>query len=323
MVYLIYGTQSIRIKTRINKIVKEKLPEKDDMNYVRYDGSNVLIQEWLDDVNYLPLGYENKVVIVDNCYFFEKKRQKNKIESEQDYDALERYLKDQNDFTDLILTIVSEEVDPKGKLYSLIKQYGTIFQIVDPDPKEWKQYVIKLCREKLQIQIDQNALSEITIRTACDVDLLLNTLDKLSLYTDHITYDDVLLMVPKPLEENAFQIFNYLISGKNELAIALFRDLRVNNVEPVTLISMLSNQFRLLNQVAFLSRTGSGEDEIAQELNIKPIRVSILRKNLYSISEKTIHKVLEDLFQLDLQIKSGQVDRYYAFELFLINFKRK
>jgi DNA polymerase-3 subunit delta len=106
-------------------------------------------------------------------------------------------------------------------------------------------------------------------------------------------------------------------------ALQLFRDLRVSNVEPVTLISMLANQFRLLNQVVFLSKEGLVNEDIAKQLGIKPIRVQILRKNVFSISEKTIEKTLDNLFNLDLQIKSGQVDRFYVFELFLINFKRK
>ena len=117
-------------------------------------------------------------------------------------------------------------------------------------------------------------------------------------------------------------MFNYLLSGQNEKAVALFRDLQVTNTEPVTLISMLGNQIRLLNEVVFLLKKGYTEDEVAKELSIKPIRVQILRKQMYSMSEKAIHKALDDLFDLDLQIKSGQVDRFYAFELFLINFKR-
>ena len=31
-------------------------------------------------------------------------------------------------------------------------------------------------------------------------------------------------------------------------------------------------------------------------------------------------KALEDLYKLDFEIKSGQIDRFYGFELFLINF---
>ena len=63
------------------------------------------------------------------------------------------------------------------------------------------------------------------------------------------------------------------------------------------------------------------ENETAEILGVKPIRVSIARKQMYNVSEKTILKALNDLYNLDYNIKSGSVDRFYAFELFLINFK--
>ena len=62
------------------------------------------------------------------------------------------------------------------------------------------------------------------------------------------------------------------------------------------------------------------DEEIAKELGIKPIRVSIIKKNIFSISDKILRKTLDDLFTLDSNIKSGTIDRFYAFEMFLINF---
>ena len=56
-------------------------------------------------------------------------------------------------------------------------------------------------------------------------------------------------------------------------------------------------------------------------LGVKTIRVDIAKKQIYSVSENTVLKTLDDLFYLDYNIKSGAVDRFYAFELFLINFK--
>ena len=85
---------------------------------------------------------------------------------------------------------------------------------------------------------------------------------------------------------------------------------------------MVANQFRLLNRVSYLAKHGYDNDGIASELNINPIRAKILRKNSMVISQKRINQTLEELYQLDLQIKSGLVDRFYSFELFLINFKR-
>ena len=326
MIHLVYSNQSSEIKKVVKGIAKQSLPERDDMNFVRYDGNNTLIQEIIDDANYVPLGYDKKVVAVDNCYFLMKPKPRNKIEADQDYKALISYIKNPNPDCDLILTVPTAEVDKNSELFKLIEANAKVTFMGDPTIKEWNDYVRKIVNDSIEknpgSKMDSDALMELIDRTAGDIPLLKNSIIKLFLYTKHVRYEDVLLLVTRPLEDNTFQLFNYLLDGENEKAIGLFRDLQVSNVEPVTLISMLGNQFRLLNQVVFLSKQSKTNDEIAEELKIKPIRVQILKKKTFNMSEKAIHKTLDDLFNLDLQIKSGLVDRFYAFELFLINFKR-
>ena len=326
MIHLVYSNQSSEIKKVVKGIAKQSLPERDDMNFVRYDGNNTLIQEIIDDANYVPLGYDKKVVAVDNCYFLMKPKPRNKIEADQDYKALISYIKNPNPDCDLILTVPTAEVDKNSELFKLIEANAKVTFLGDPTIKEWNDYVRKVVNDSIEknpgSKMDSDALMELIDRTAGDIPLLKNSIIKLFLYTKHVRYEDVLLLVTRPLEDNTFQLFNYLLDGENEKAIGLFRDLQVSNVEPVTLISMLGNQFRLLNQVVFLSKQSKTNDEIAEELKIKPIRVQILKKKTFNMSEKAIHKTLDDLFNLDLQIKSGLVDRFYAFELFLINFKR-
>ena len=326
MVHLVYSNQSSEIKKVIKAIAKQSLPERDEMNFVRYDGNNTLIQEIIDDANYVPLGYDKKVVAVDNCYFLIKPKPRNKIESDQDYKVLFSYLRNPNPDCDLILTVPTTQLDTSGDLFKLLSEVAKITELKDPDAKEWNKYVKTTIEEYIKknpgCRIDSDALLELTDRTSGDIPLLRNSVIKLFLYTNHVRYEDVILMVTRPLEDNSFQMFNYLLNKENEKAVGLFRDLQVSNVEPVTLIGMLGNQFRLLNEIVFLSKKGYDNDTIAKELNIKPIRVQILKRQTYSMSEKAIHRTLDDLFNLDLQIKSGLVDRFYAFELFLINFKR-
>ena len=327
MIHLVYSNQSSEIKKVIKAIAKQSLPERDDMNFVRYDGNNTLVQEIVDDANYVPLGYDKKVVAVDNCYFLMKPKPKNKIEADQNYKELFEYLRHPNPDCDLILTVPTAEIDTNGELFKLLKDVAKITEIKDPDAKEWNQYVRATVADYIKknpnCRMDNDALIELTNRTSGDIPLLRNSVIKLFLYKEHVRYEDVILMVARPLEENAFQIFNHLLNKENEKALGIFRDLAVfdSNIS-ITLISMLGNQFRLLNQIVFLSKKGMDNDSIAAELKIKPIRVQILKRQTYVMSEKAIHRTLDDLFNLDLQIKSGLVDRFYAFELFLINFKR-
>ena len=83
----------------------------------------------------------------------------------------------------------------------------------------------------------------------------------------------------------------------------------------------LSNQFRLLYQIVYLAKSGYTNEEIAKELGIKEGRVYVLKKYMYAMSLKEILSTLDNLYELDYNIKSGQVDRIFAFEMFLINFK--
>mgnify|MGYP003297775182 CR=1 FL=1 len=113
MIYLIYGNQTPSIKKQVNKIVTNVIPEHDDMNFVRFDGANALIQEAVDETNYLPLGYDHKVVCVENCYFLEKPRQKNKLDSDQDFKCLIDFINHPSDECDLILTVSTSSIDEK------------------------------------------------------------------------------------------------------------------------------------------------------------------------------------------------------------------
>ena len=326
MIYFIYGNQSPTIKSQIKKIAVSFLGEGkvDEFNFVKLDGHNSVVQEAVDEYRYVSLGYDKKVVSLENCYFLLKPKPKNKIEQNQDYDALKDLIEEDrgNEESALVLSVASSSLDEKNAIVSLLKEKAKVIEIADPDEKSFTDYIRSYCA-KYNIVIDRDAVYELANRTDGDVALFKNSIAKLVLYTNHIRYDDVTKMVTRKLDDNAFLLSNLLIDNKNVEAVALFKDLRVSNVEPVTLIGQLGNQFRLLNQIRYLSRVrGLSQEDIAKELKIKPGRVFVLTKQLSKISENAVNRALDTLYQLDLDIKSGQVDRFYAFELFLLKFQR-
>ena len=304
MIYFIYGNQSPTIKSQVNKITKAFLDgmDIDELNFVKIDGHNVLVQDAVDECRYVSLGYDKKVVSLENCYFLLKPKPRNKIEADQDYKVLKDYINEdnENEETTFILSVNNLSIDEKNEIFLLLKEKAKIIQIADPDEKSFQDYVVSYTK-KYSIVIDKDALRELAARTDGDVALFKNSIEKLCLYTDHIRYNDVVKMVTRKLEDNAFLIQNLLIEGRNVEAVALFRDLRVYNVEPVTLISQLANQFRLLNQIRYLLRVKRlTPDEAAKELKIKPGRVFVISKSLSLISEKAVNRTLEDLYNLDL-----------------------
>ena len=323
MIYFVYGNQGPTVKSQIKKIGTSFLGEEkpDDLNFIKLDGNNFLVQDAVDECQYVALGYEKKVVSLENCYFLLKPKPKNKIDSDQNYDELLNFINNGGLEESLfILSVTSSEIDEKSELFKALKEKAKIVQITDPDEKGWNEYV-RTYVDKKGIKIDRDAILELANRTDGDVGLFLNAIQTLTLYTDHIRYQDVTKMVARPLEDNTFLIFNLLLDGKNAEAVKLLKDLKVSGARPETLISQLANQFRLLNEISYLVKKKTSPEDIASELKIKPGRVYVLSKYVYRISDSTIHDTLNNLYQLDLDIKSGLVDRYYAFELFLLKFK--
>ena len=72
--------------------------------------------------------------------------------------------------------------------------------------------------------------------------------------------------------------------------------------------------------LCLLSSRGLDRQEIAKQLNANEWRVKITLGNVRRLSRRQIAHALDDLYYLDYQIKSGQINRFYGLELFLINF---
>ena len=97
----------------------------------------------------------------------------------------------------------------------------------------------------------------------------------------------------------------------------VYTDLKKQKVEPIQLISMLSNQLRLLIEVSILKDKYRYDEDLAKILNVHPYRIKLARENTRKFTLTQIKKMLIDLAQLDIDIKKGSKDRYIDFEIFL------
>ena len=99
-------------------------------------------------------------------------------------------------------------------------------------------------------------------------------------------------------------------------------DLRINKEEPVKLIALIASQFRFMLEVKYLLSEHYSNGYIANELKCKPYRVSKTIQTLCFIKSQELRNVIDYLYNLDYQIKAGEKDPYFNFELFLINFNQ-
>ena len=92
------------------------------------------------------------------------------------------------------------------------------------------------------------------------------------------------------------------------------------NIEPIVLITMMTNSLIFIDAVNYLNKNGYNSNEIATKLNVKPGKIYYALQDIKKLKTENIPKILEKLYQLDKDIKHNEIDRFYNFELFILNF---
>lgn len=318
MIHLIYGTQEPLINLEVKKIIKEHLTVIDDFSLIHFDMSEVLLQDIIADAETMPFGIDEKVIVVKNSYIFTGNGPK-KDKLEHDIKSLERYIEAENTSTTLIFTSNASKLDEKAKATELIKKAAMIKKINDVGKNDW-DVVIKQMITKRNMNFEPKALEEFIDRTKGDLSRVVNELNKLLTYGQKITYDVVDNLVDRPLEDNMFNMVDSILYGKIDRALEIYNDMKLANEDPTMLVPMLANQFRFMYDVKYLSNIGMSEKEIVEELEVSnPVRVSITLKKISRVSDTKLLKMISELADIDYSIKSGQVDKYQAFELFIVS----
>lgn len=318
MIYILFGNSEYTIKKRIEKIIKTDF--SNDTDIVKIDMEENTIGSLIDEYDQLTLTGETKLIVAYNSFFIENSKSKTKITKSDEYKELFECLKSQNNPNSLILVSYKDKIDTKNEIVKLTNNIGKIYEFKEPTKNDWSKFAFDYFKHR-QVKISQDAIDELVKRTKYDLYSFNSEASKLLLYKGtNITIDDVKTLVSNNLEEDVFGVLNNLIIGNKEEAIKTYRDLRIQGVEPITLINLMSSSITFLLNVRNLSMMKYSIDEIASKTGSSTGRIFMTFKNLKIVSENTLYNSLEKLHKLDKEIKHSKVDRFLSFELFLINF---
>ena len=317
MIYLLYGNERTMILNRIKKIRKE-LFENCEENIVNFDLNSNKVYEVIDEINQLFLYSDNKLIIVDNADFFITEiKGKKEIEL---YNELYNALENIDEKTSVIFIVSSSKVNQKNNLYKLILKNGKVLEFKDIQKNDWPIFANQFFKKR-NISITQEALDELIKRANGDINTFNNEANKLILYKiNNITLKDVEDLVPQSLDEDVFKIMNSLNTGDKATVLKVYRDLRIRNIEPVTLINLFSSSLFYILNVKNLLNQKYKSDDIAKITGSSTGRVYMTTKNSKNLSMSFLENKLEALAKLDKDIKHSRVDRFLAFETFLLEY---
>lgn len=309
MVYVLYGTIDFLINKQIKKILNTNIIT--DINITNYDLTNDYLTSIINDADTMSLFSNKKAIIVNNSYIFTGATKKN---NEQNISVLEAYLNNINPDTILIFIVNNEKLDDRKKIVKLIKKVATVLEYNNTDINK---LVLSFCDDYI---ITPDTIKFLISRVGDNINLLSNEIDKIKIYKDNekcITNQDIELLTSKYEEINNFKLIDAIIAKNKALAITLYNQRLKLNEEPIAIVIALANQIRIMYQVKALYALGHTEHDIASIINIHPYRVKLAANTKYDL--KILLHYLKKLADLDLFIKSGQIDKVIGLEMFILS----
>ncbi len=304
--YLIEGSDYISVNNKISEIIKKN--GFSDASISKYDLSEGLLDDALEDLNTYGLFSDKKIVIISN--FDKMDPLFNKPEE------LLKYVENSSSLN--LLFVVSDKYDDRKKIIKDLKKKMKFIKI-STDPVVFT----KSCLEGYKVE--NGVINLLVNNTLGDVTRLYNECNKLKTYKindKYISKDDVEELSFKRLgdsTETTFQFSRALAEKDKKSALKLYQELLNYKIEPLSIIGLLASQFRIMYQVKSLEEKNMRNDEIASSLKEKPYRITKTRELTRYYSKREILDLMIKLEDIDLKIKTTSVDANTLVQLFILN----
>ena len=141
---------------------------------------------------------------------------------------------------------------------------------------------------------------------------------------DVIEEKDIIEAIPKTLQDNIFDLTQFILAKKIDQARDLVRDLTLQGEDEIKLIAVMLGQFRTFTQVKILSDSGQTESQIVSSLgtylgrNPNPYQIKFALRDSRGISLAFLKQAISYLIETDYQIKTGVYEKSYLFEKALL-----
>lgn len=313
MNYLLHGDEPYLLQTALKKYIAAL--NEDIKDAVVFDGfdKNFDVVQVIDEANTFSLFSDHKVIIVENPAFLTSQQ----TLDDRQYALLEEYLTTPYSNTTIFFILQAVPLDSRKKATKMVQKRCRVEKFVKLDERAMQQMIVNDLKQQ-QVVIEKPALNELLLRIPNDIMLWKNELNKLTLFGDTITPEVLNHLISTNIHEDIFQLADAVVKGDSRRAFKVLQDVKALNQDAIAIILILASQFRFMLQAVSLYQAGYQEKDIASILSAHPYRVSQNVKNRHYLQVEQILQWLNDLANLDQQIKAGNLDKDLALELFLI-----
>ncbi len=305
-IYLISSPSYNIINLEIKKIAG------DNTNITVHSLNDETIYDCIEDASYFGLFDESRVIVIKDTKYFG-----GKFNYEEETNALYNYLSNMDESTSIIFVCdaISKTKDFTKKVLSL---GATVSDFTSIDETAIKQ-VINDYVTSHELILDKNALDLILKNSLDNIDVAIKDIEKISNINSHITEDLVNTYGIKLESVDTFEFSNAVIAKNFRDAFTLLDKLLNNGVDEFQILGVLASSYINMYMVRDAVNHGLTDEEIAKKLGYSGTgRVYVMKKNSKIYTTEDLEKIIIDLSDLDIKIKTGY-NPVYEIKEFLLN----
>lgn len=317
MILFAYGNDSYLLREKVADWISQyKAKNKNAFNISFYAPKTFDINEFKRSLSTVGMFSEKKLAVLEGFASFAHAEKL--IEFMRDADIKEK--KD-------IFIIFSEYCEPaedkregakremafeKNKLVTFLKKSAFKTEQTNA-PKGAKLHAwIEKEFQKRGAEIDAKAINMLISFASGSMWLLASEIEKLSLYSTHVTHQEVALLVSRAITPDIFKTIDELAARNKATALAMLHEHIEKGDSPLQLMSMFVFQFRNIYVAKKL-----GSSTFPKILSLHPFVQQKARAQSRNFSLKEIARVYQKLFEADVAIKTGDMQPHTALDLFV------
>ncbi len=302
-VYLI-RLSDLLYRREVVKLIRNKFGNDAEIFY--YSLEEVPLKEIFSNFRSQNLFDPKKIVV---CYDGDKLSEKDKKFLLENID---RFKKVKNS----ILIIFFDDKTIKHKDF---------FQIQIPSEKELIKFII-LYFKKNNIKVDENFAKFLIENTGMDYNKISLELKKILSFAEgksEIAVEDIKDLVKNSSEQNIFKLFDYFFEKDFNNCIKTFYKLKELNTNINLLLAILQrNIIQIAKIKSLIEEDKLAEKDISKKMNLNSFVAKKLIRLYKKYSIENLKNIYFDLYEIEKNIKSVNINPATLFENFLLRYLR-
>ena len=293
MTITLVGENTYLLRKELSKVISDFEQEHGDLAVERFSGEVANFEQIFSAITNPPFLTPKKLVVVED------------ISSVKDINTrFEELLSQSQDQIEVVL--VSDKLDKRSALYKYLKKHTDYKEFANIPANNISGWV------KSEVvarggSIDSQSAQVLVEFVGTNQQKLSNEIDKLLQYNSKISVDSINLLSVKQPSTTMFQLLDALFAKDTKLMMSLYDDQRKQQVEPLTILSMVLWQLHILAVVKTAPK-GKSSEQISKDAGIHSFvvqkSVNIARK----MSLTHLKKFISDVVDLEVKLKTQTVD---------------